>query len=802
VGRLSESIVNSQKLENREVMAKIAYLIGVTHDFGKATAYFQDALNTGRKSRNARHGLLSSLLTYQVVKDYLTATGKLKELQWLPAIAWVVVKRHHGNIRNLIGEDNAEATTLNEPSERALVTKQIDNILSTSRQETQSIFTETIGSTNTLEFFEEIRRWEALAKEIRVQIRSLRREAKMDNYLVMLFLYSVLLDADKMDASATCFPPRILEIDENLVDRYRNAVFTKSSNRMNIVREQAYKETVESFSRIDIQRDRFLSMNLPTGIGKTLAGFSFSLKLRNRISKELGFVPRIIYCLPFLSIIDQNGSVIGRVLQDQFPDVPSNLFLKHHHLADIRYVELNEEELYDIEDIDKALLLMEAWDSEVVITTFVQFFHSLITNRNRAARKFHNMANSIIILDEVQAIPSKYWQLINEMLNLFTEKYNCWIVLMTATQPLIFRPDQMKELISNKKAYFEAFDRVEFHLDLDENGNLASYRFEDFCDSVFPEIVEENDKNIMIVLNTIGACQQLYEYLKERLLSHHGIIGHDCIDDDGICNLGKSELINLSTHVLPAARLRRINRIRDDDRRKIVVTTQLIEAGVDISMDIVYRDLAPLDCIIQTAGRCNRNNEKEKGLFKVVQLQDCHGKFFHSFIYDRVLIDATRQALAGLGSKFSERDLTGAINRYYKVIKERSSSHDSEEIMQYLRMLDLSDVARFELIEECSDTVSIFLEYGDEAQRIRKNIEDALQENGPFERRRKLAAMKKQINENTITLRCSGKQESIMRLPTLFDEGFRYVPKECIQKWYKKDTGFTIPEDGSSSTVL
>src|SRR3972149_134896 len=110
---------------------------------------------------------------------------------------------------------------------------------------------------------------------------------------------------------------------------------------------------------------------------------------------------------------------------------------------------------------------------------------------------------------------------------------------------VLSQPHYQPKPSCKKKAYFEAFDRVEFHLDLDENGNLTSCRFEDFCESVFQKIVEENDKNIMIVLNTIGACQQLYEFLKECLLPHHGINEHDCIDDDGICNLGKSELINL-----------------------------------------------------------------------------------------------------------------------------------------------------------------------------------------------------------------------------------------------------------------
>ena len=481
--------------------------------------------------------------------------------------------------------------------------------------------------------------------------------------------------------------------------------------------------------------------------------------------------------------------------------------LKHHHLSDVTYTELKEgdvkAELNPIEDLNKALLLMEAWNSEIIITTFVQFFHSLITNRNRAARKFHNITNSIIILDEVQAIPSKYWLLINKALNLLVSKFDCWVILMTATQPLIFHSNEVKELVPNKNEYFEIFDRVDFQLDIDEHGEFIARELEEFQEILLKEILQNETKDIMIVVNTIGACQRLYEFLRNELLAcSPGCSG--CIDDDGIYNIGKTELINLSTYILPSDRLRRINRIKADACRKIIVTTQLIEAGVDISADIVYRDLAPLDSIIQTAGRCNRNNKKEKGIFNVILLKkDENSRPFHSFVYDKILVDATCEVLKKLGKKFSEKALAKAIAEYYVKISERSKIQDSEELVEHLRLLDLGDLGKFELIEDDYNAISIFIESNEEAIHVREEVQKILQENKGFDRKAKLIEKRKVINENTITVRYANRlKDSFNSLLTFLGDDFRYVSKEQVDYWYTKDMGFMIPKDDTALRII
>jgi len=800
VGKLSEEIMNSKRIKNRKTLSKIAYLIGIAHDFAKATTYFQKWLkNRGMRTEKANHGLLSSLLGYYLVKSYLSESVDVEDqevVQHLPAIAWIVIKRHHGNIQNIRwGELNTEIDSLDYSKE--VIRKQVADILKNNLNEVEKIYNTLYKNCSIKRILNEILNGADFYKELKKDLKRVCRKRDIRYFFDTLFLYSVLLDADKLDASGTKIPPRIKNFGKSIVDEYKRKKFAVDKKAsINEMREKAYSEVVDNLSRIDVMNERFFSINLPTGMGKTLTGLAFSLGLGDKIERELNFAPRIIYCLPFLSIIDQNSQVIEEVfkftrLHDK---VPSNLLLKHHHLVDVSYTEERDGELNPIEDLNKSLLLMEGWNAELIVTTFVQFFHSLITNRNRAARKFHNMANSIIILDEVQSIPYKYWLLIKEALNNLSKEFNCWIILMTATQPLIFQDERMKQLIRDKEHYFKSFDRVDFFFDLDDNGEFKEIDFESFKDQIYREIAEKRDLDFMIISNTINSCKELYEHLKSKMAKDNGLSPKKVLDKDGICCFKDTLLINLSTNILPSFRLKRIDKIKKDRKRKVIVTTQLVEAGVDISVDVIYRDLAPLDCIIQSAGRCNRNNEKRKGKVYVVMLRDERKKFY-SYIYDPFLIDVTKEVIQEFGRKTSERDFVlKATMRYYSLIRGKRIS-ESRKILDNIRKLNFADVSEFSLIEEKLPTISIYVEIDKKAREVRERIKRIISENRGYRRREEFLKMRKSINEYTISVRCSRKTKAADSLPHLTGEYFRYVPYEECSRWYKLDTGFTIPNE-------
>jgi CRISPR-associated endonuclease/helicase Cas3 len=799
VGKLSKAIITAKHVENKEFYSEIAYLIGIAHDFGKATEAFQKMLDNGEKTKKANHGFLSSLFGYYIVRGYLKRVEKLEDFWYVPAVAWIVINKHHGNIKNI----REEISKLKDLSGLETTREQIEDI-SSNLYELKAIYNKLSELVNIDGFINTFNGKEDVDKFIREIYKSAKRlctEKDIKYYFYILLFYSVLLDADKLDASGVeRLPERIKNLSECIVDAYKEKKFGGVKRKIDEIREKAYREVDSQLSNLNLKEDRILSINLPTGAGKTLTGLSFALKLREKIEMEMEFTPKIIYSLPFLSIIDQNSEAIEDVLRvaGGYDDIPTNLFLKHHHLADIEYKEKKEEEkeneLNIIEDINKALLLTEGWHSEIIITTFVQFFHSLITNRNRAARKFHNMLNSIIILDEVQSIPHRYWLLINKVLDYLAKNFSCWIILMTATQPFIFERGEIKSLVESKEEYFEPLDRVMFEFDPNEK------EFSGFKEEIFNQILNEKDKDIMIVLNTINSCKEMYSYLKEELSAKHGLNSDKCLDSNGICDLPDLELINLSTHILPDFRLSRITRINQDkDKRKIIVTTQLIEAGVDVSVDIIYRDFAPLDCIIQTAGRCNRNDGGEKGLVNVVRVKDENNKAFCSYIYDRTLLDITREVIKEFGSMVSEKSFTRkAADKYYTLVVERVSKDKSEKVMNHIKKLDFSDISsEFGLIEEKLPAVSIFVEIDEKAESVRKKIEEIMKEKKGYERRRELLALRRDLNSYSLSIRGGNKiiDETKTYLPSIGEiEDFRYVSRKGLKNWYKYDTGFSLPE--------
>lgn len=366
---------------------------------------------------------------------------------------------------------------------------------------------------------------------------------------------------------------------------------------------------------------------------------------------------------------------------------------------------------------------------------------------------------------------------------------------MTATKPLIFDAEEIKELVKNKEFYFNSFDRVDFNFDLQERN------FNSFKKFILNEISQRRNENIMVVLNTVKSSKDLYEYLKNSLCCKYNLNPEDILDNDGICNFPDLELINMSTHILPLYRLRRIERIKRDSKRKVIITTQLVEAGVDISVDVIYRDLAPLDSIIQTAGRCNRNYDGKKGEVHVLILKDENDRFFYSYIYDPVLMDITKKILSKINRKISEKDFTfKSANNYYHLLKERGSSDDSKVMIKNLRRLDFSETSKFNLIEKVR-TISIFIELNEEIKKIRAKLEEILRIKD-FSRKKKLREFRTCINNFTLSINYIGKQD-IFQLPPIGElEDFRYVPIENLNEWYNLDIGFQPPQTDISMRLL
>jgi len=606
-------------------------------------------------------------------------------------------------------------------------------------------------------------------------VRALSESGNLYPYFISQFIYSALLDADKTDAGLGGVNLDRIDLSSVLVDDFRAAKgFSTSKNNLNSLRNQIYEEAMERIKGWDLN-EKIISLNVPTGTGKTLAALSLSLKLKERLENERNIKPRIIYALPFLSIIDQNYRVFEEVILKPSASQDSRMLLKHHHLADVKF-KIEESEY----EVDKSLLLLEGWNAEIIVTTFWQLFNTLFSNRNKQLRKFNKLANSIIILDEVQAVPHQYWPLIHDSLKLLAEKFNSYIVFMTATQPLIFdeAKGEIKEIAQRKDEYFRGLNRIELVPRIEK-----AMALDEFKALLERDLNEKSDKDFLIVLNTIGSAQEIYRFIQALPLED-------------------TKTVFLSTNIIPKVRLERIDEIRKSSkdaprRRKVIVSTQLIEAGVDIDADIVYRDFAPLDCINQVAGRCNRNSSKdEKGTISIFILKD-ERKEFYKYIYDPFLISKTLDILPKKGS-IKESEFLELNNRYFRAVKRGMGDADSKEIMECIAALAFKDLsAKFKLIEDDYPRVDVFIELDERSEEIWSQFRDLQKEKNHLERTKKYLKIKKDFSEYVISAPDKYAHNLIME-----DLGMGYISRDELPNYYDDEIGFMRAGAGSGSMII
>lgn len=782
----------SKKLyfEDLDQLKLLTELVLITHDFGKANRYFQRKLELKELGREddeeykiltqqginkSNHSLLSAIFTYYIA-------DQLFEDQLFPLIAMVIVLRHHGNLKDFIDMLSVSDWDLLEEQYKTVDLEELQSILNLSHIEINISGLSFNDIKNKLSG--------RIYNRIKIHLTKLLNEE--ENYLILNFIYSILISSDKADAifyskgldyeqlEEMVLKRRSLIVDS--VDRYKEYKgWDKANNEMDKKRNQIYNEVIESISNIDLDKDRILSINVPTGTGKTLTSLSAGLKLRDKVGQNY----RLIYALPFTSIIEQNYSEYEKVFAKVGEVVDNTLLIKHHYLTPKTYIKRDSsgEELYDDEYYDVSKHLIESWNSEIIVTTFVQLLHSIFSNKNNDLIKFNNIANSIILLDEVQSIPYKYWKLIKIMFKEMAEKLNCYFIFITATMPLIYseKKEEIKELAEYKKDYFNFFDRIVL--------NLSNFREEmnlnEFKEFLSNELVKYSEKNILIILNTIKSSIELYEHIAKE------------IDQDN------EEVIYLSTNIIPKEREKRIKQIGKSDKRQIIVSTQMVEAGVDIDLDRVYRDFAPLDSINQTCGRCNRNfDPAKKGTVILVRLtnENDHNKPFANYVYGDILRLKTGKLLSDLPDILDEKNFFEINNKYFALIDGAKGDQISNKLLTFIKELKYETAFYsneegiiFQLIEQDYETINLFIELEKNAVEVWQKYQEInkieIKSPEDFSKRRALfEEIKKDFLNYVITVpkHVAKKQLDDRQL----ESNFNYVNYYQAKDVYNQETGF------------
>ena len=746
------------------ILNKVTEIVALSHDIGKANAHFQSYITApaekmkSLKSKKSSHALFGAVVAYFLTKEFLEREGKLDGFnRFLPIAAFLGCKRHHGDL-----EDINSDIILNKEDE-LLLKEQLNSI----DRDKFKLLLQGICSPFDFEWLQKkLENVGEIFWDVEEEAKGLlRNQNSLGFYFLVHLIYSLLLDADKNEVAVSKEDREEIALVRNqsslepyLVKRFKEKQNWQKKD-IDTLREEAFEEVLQSEINLD---KKIYSINLPTGLGKTLTSLAFAFKLRNKVKEEKGYRPRIIYSLPFLSVIDQNFSVFEKVLKENEIAPLSPILLKHHHLADMNYRWKDGEEDFEF---DSSNILIEGWNSEIIVTTFIQFFYTLISNKNRSIRKFHRITGSIVILDEVQAIPHKYWLLLHEVIQFLAEKLNTYFIFVTATEPLIFEREKIRSLV-NRDKYFRRLNRVKLKPFLEDTKTI-----EEFADWAIPE-VKESDKRFLFIFNTIGSAREFYNLLKDN-------------------GLEQKEMTFLSTHVIPKERLERIEEIRKGKRR-IAVTTQLVEAGVDIDFDIVYRDFCPLDSINQSAGRCNRNGLSLGGEIRVVRLRDEKtGRDYATYIYNKnsILLDKTKKILSGK-KEINESEFLGLIDDYYKLIVEAKSDHESREILEAFYKLNYDGdkgIGSFGLIEEDYEKVDIFVQFDNEAIVLWEKFLEIREITNFFERRKEFGKIKAKFYEYVVSVPRRGG----LNLPAI-DEGIPFVSNSQLEEYYDLETGYKL----------
>lgn len=540
----------------------IGHLQGIMHDAGKLTPEFNDYI---RRKSNAKRGDVDH--SYAGAKYITEMFGE--EYKNLSLLISHTIISHHG-LHDWVDsncEDYFKKRILTDQNYKSVV-ENIESIISKNK------LSELVKKAN-----EEY-------KAIRKKIYSLSKNKEVFAFYLGSFerlLQSALIAADRKDTAdfmtGDLFDEEIDEekLWDSMQERLNNKLQLFADKKDSIsLQRKSISDRCAGFAKNKVGVCKLI---VPTGGGKTLSSLRFAIEYCKEHSMK-----KIIYTAPFMSILEQNSDEIRGVAGDR-------AFTEHHSnvVADFDFGE-------DSDECRKYELHAERWDSPVIATTMVQFLNTLFSSKTSCVRRMHQLCKAVIIIDEVQSIPLKCVNLFNLAVNFLSNICGATVVLCSATQPVSEETkypmiiDEKSSMTGDYKQDFEVFKRTEIISAITPFG----FSFDEAANFCFEKFSEEG--NLLLIVNTKSSALKMFELMKAK------------------CD-ANTEIIHLSTNMCPQHRRDKIKLIRmrlSEKKPVICITTQLIEAGVDISFGCVVRSCAGLDNAVQAAGRCNRHGEAGK----------------------------------------------------------------------------------------------------------------------------------------------------------------------------------------------
>lgn len=576
-------------------LAAAGELVGWLHDIGKMTdefeKYIRGATTENKRGKGPDHSTAGAVWITQLVTIQDTA-----ERQLTAQIMAIVIMSHHGGLVDMFDTQGIS------PYLRRLEKLQEDKAWYETYKNVQQEMSKTLDTTHLKNLFE------LAVQEIRIILQSIlkytktRQEMQYATGVLIKYLFSCLIDADRydtatfMDGIAMRYSQPDEELWEKLIKRYETKL---EGYQRNTLINKLRADISRACYKNALKRPGIYTLNCPTGSGKTMASLRFALQHAKQYNKQ-----RIFFIIPFITITEQNTSEIKKILSAELKDDLIGKIILELHSA-------KEESVEEYTEAIAEELISERLAHPIILTTMVRFLNAFFESGTRNMRGLHQFANSIIIFDEIQTIPPKCIAMFNGVVNFLAKVCGSTVVLSTATQPLLnhvpegvpaLAIESISEISNCNQEMHKHFKRTEI-IDRTELGGNSKM---DVAKFVWEEAQQKG--NALVILNTKSSVVDLYEEIKQNY---------------GECNEEKCQLYVLTTHLYPEHRKQLIAEIRQKlhrEERILLLSTQLIEAGVDISFKTVFRSLAGLDSIIQSAGRCNRHGENGRGVYGQVYL--------------------------------------------------------------------------------------------------------------------------------------------------------------------------------------
>jgi CRISPR-associated endonuclease/helicase Cas3 len=796
---------------NNKDIKKIISIIGISHDFAKLFFTFQEYLDNpskySRKTFLKNHSFVSAIFAQLLTKEVLNDRN-------LAYVVYNVVINHHSDLKSIDIKNIKKQVRRKTPEQWKMgVTEEIEEDIMTiykyllKKYNLSADLKKIMFKLKNIVLHYNKRDIKEFQNDLEIHFsRSLNSdfESKMLEQFLIRYTHSLLTDYDsksadnKINTDKEYFKENSIKTVsvEDYIKEQRKKYPKKFGlhKKINKIRTEHFNYVNKEVFQKGLVNDKYkiYSLKAPTGAGKTFATLEFANKINKLHKQEM----KIIYTAPLTSTVNQNFEVTENIfkfnLKDKYRDYPERYLLKDHYLNEFKIKENSYTK--DYADFQSSEMLLSSWGSSQVNTTLVKIFQIMFGTKKSFLKRFHNLSNSIVIIDEIQDVTPAFYIAFGKVADFLSKVFNCYFVFTTATMPILFENNEEEKVqnISYKPLEkHEYFNRVK----LKNINKLEDINLDRVLHKLEKEVLKKGKKNSLSTFNTIKTAKMFGEKLKNLVNKKYK----------------NYEVVLLETDITSANNNLKIDYIKNklnNNEKILVVSTQIIETGVDVDFECGFREIAPIINIIQFAGRINRNNLMPKlADIYCFKLNSKISKTY--FVYDYISLETTIKLLTESNKYIESKEFFELNDRYFDQINRKYNKENNDLLKALINCRfseeknSLKEIAKliknihnFNLLildkTAINDKVNVNLQ---KLIKLREELKAGLSRKDFYENQAKRKRLRKKLMKHEVktTLNEKNRDKIIYellqshKLKAYPDRGnviFFYFKKEDIKDWY------------------